>query len=46
MFKKFLDNISNTLGIASNRISEIIKESNGYINAEERISKEIRKLIK
>jgi hypothetical protein len=45
MFKKFLDNVSNALGIANNRISEIIKESNGYINAEERISKEIKQTV-
>ena len=42
MFKKFLDNVSNTLGIANNKISEIIKETNRYINAEENTSKEIK----
>ncbi|KKK41044.1 hypothetical protein LCGC14_1478720 [marine sediment metagenome] len=42
MFKKFLDNVSNTLGIANNKISEIIKETNSYINAEENTSKEIK----
>lgn len=45
MFKKFLDNVSNTLGIANNKISEIIKESNRYINAEENVSKEIKETI-
>lgn len=45
MFKKFLDNVSNALGIAGNKISEIIKESNRYINAEERISKEIEETV-
>jgi hypothetical protein len=45
MFKKFLDNVSNTLGIANNKISEIIKESNRYINAEENVSKEIKQAI-
>jgi len=45
MFKKFLDNISNAMGITSNKISEIIKESNRYINAEEKISKEIKQTV-
>ena len=45
MFKKFLDNISNALGVTNNRISEIIKESNRYINAEESISKEIKQTV-
>ena len=45
MFKKFLDNVSNAMGITSNRISEIIKESNRYINAEENISKEIKQTV-
>ncbi|KKK45550.1 MAG: BAR domain protein [Candidatus Lokiarchaeum sp. GC14_75] len=45
MFKKFLDNISNTLGIANNKISEIIKTSNRYINAEEKISKDIEQAV-
>ena len=45
MFKKFLDNISNALGVTNNRISEIIKESNRYINAEERITKEIKETV-
>ncbi len=45
MFKKFLDNISNTLGIANNKISEIIKTSNRYINAEEDISKDIEQAV-
>jgi tetratricopeptide (TPR) repeat protein len=45
MFKKFLDNVSNTLGITNNRISELIKESNRYINAEEKVSKEIKQTV-
>ncbi len=45
MFKKFLDNVSNALGITSNKISEIIKESNRYINAEENVSKEIKEAV-
>ena len=45
MFKKFLDNVSNALGVVNNKISEIIKESNRYINAEERISKEIKETV-
>ncbi|MFX1388756.1 MAG: BAR domain-containing protein [Promethearchaeota archaeon] len=45
MFKKFLDNISNALGITNNKISEIIKESNRYINAEENVSKEIKEAV-
>ncbi len=45
MFKKFLDNVSNTLGITNNRISEIIKETNRYINAEENVSKEIKQTV-
>ncbi|MFX1427668.1 MAG: BAR domain-containing protein [Promethearchaeota archaeon] len=45
MFKKFLDNVSNSLGIANNKISEIIKESNRYINAEEGVSKEIKDAV-
>ncbi len=42
MFKKFLDNVSNTLGIANNKISEIIRETNRYINAEENTSKSVK----
>ncbi len=45
MFKKFLDNVSNALGITNNKISEIIKESNRYINAEENVSKEIKEAV-
>jgi len=45
MFKKFLDNVSNALGIANNKISDIIKESNRYINAEENVSKEIKEAV-
>lgn len=45
MFKKFMDNLSNALGITSNKISELIKGSNQYINAEENVTKEIKKTI-
>ena len=45
MFKKFMDNLSNALGITSNKISELIKGSNQYINAEENITKEITKTV-
>jgi len=41
MFKKFLD----SLGIANNKISEIIKETNRYINAEENVSKETKDAV-
>ena len=45
MFKKFMDNLTNALGITSNKISELIKGSNQYINAEENITKEIKKTV-
>lgn len=45
MFKKFLDNVSDALGVANNKISEIIKESNRYIDAEEKISREIKQTV-
>ena len=41
MFKKFLDG----LGIANNKINEIIKETNRYINAEENVSKETKDAV-
>jgi len=45
MFKKFMDNLSNALGNTSNKISELIKGSNQYINAEENVTKEIKKTV-
>jgi DNA repair exonuclease SbcCD ATPase subunit len=45
MFKKFVDNLTNALGITSNKISEIIKESNQYINALENVAKEVKKTV-
>ena len=45
MFKKFVDNLSNAMGITSNKISEIIKESNQYINALENVAKEVKKTV-
>ncbi|UCC20877.1 MAG: hypothetical protein JSV62_06250 [Promethearchaeota archaeon] len=41
MFKKLTD----ALGITSNKISELIKESNQYINAVENVTKEIKKTV-
>ena len=41
MFKK----LTEALGITSNKISELIKESNQYINAVENVTKEIKKTI-
>ena len=45
MFKKFVDNLTNAMGITSNKISEIIKESNQYINALENVAKEVKKTV-
>jgi ABC-type transporter Mla subunit MlaD len=45
MFKKFMDNLTNALGITSNKISELIKGSNQYINAVENVTKEIKKTV-
>ncbi len=45
MFKKFMDNLTNVLGSTSNKISELIKGSNHYINAEENITSEINKTV-
>ncbi|MCK4383321.1 MAG: hypothetical protein KAW66_08520 [Candidatus Lokiarchaeota archaeon] len=45
MFKKFMDNLSDALGMTSNKISELIKGSNQYINAEEKVTKEIKKTV-
>ena len=41
MFKKLTD----ALGITSNKITELIKESNQYINAVENVTKEIKKTV-
>jgi hypothetical protein len=40
-----MDNLTNALGLTSNKISDLIKESNQYINAEENITKEINKTV-
>jgi hypothetical protein len=40
-----MDNLTNALGITSNKISELIKESNQYINAEESVTREIKKTV-
>ena len=45
LFKKFIDNLSNALGLTSNKISEIVKESNHYITAEENVTKDINKTV-
>ncbi|MHA1916151.1 MAG: BAR domain-containing protein [Promethearchaeota archaeon] len=45
MFKKFMDNLSNSLGLTSNKISELVKESNRYISAEENVTKDISKTV-
>ncbi len=45
MFKKFMDNLSNALGMTSNQIDELIKGSNQYINAVENVTKEVKKTI-
>jgi DNA repair exonuclease SbcCD ATPase subunit len=45
MFKKFVDNLTNALGITSNKINEIIKESNQYINTLENVAKEVKKTV-
>ena len=40
-----MDNLTNALEITSNKISELIKGSNQYINAEENVTKEIKKTV-
>ena len=40
-----MDNLTNALGITSNKISELIKGSNQYINAEENVTREIKKTV-
>ena len=40
-----MDNLSNTLGITSNKISELVKGSNHYIDAVENVTREIKKTV-
>jgi len=40
-----MDNLSNALGITSNKISELIKGSNQYINTTENVTIEIKKTV-
>ena len=40
-----MDNLTDALGITSNKISELIKGSNQYINAEEKATREINKTV-
>jgi len=40
-----MDNLTNALGITSNKISELIKGSNQYINAVENVTREIKKTV-
>jgi ABC-type transporter Mla subunit MlaD len=40
-----MDNLSNSLGLTSNKISELVKESNRYISAEENVTKDISKTV-
>ncbi len=40
-----MDNVSNALGLTSNKISEIVKEGNHYISAEENVTKDINKTV-
>lgn len=43
--KKFVDTVTESLGITSNKIQEIIKENNQYLDAEEEVSKESKEGI-
>ena len=45
MFKRFVDNLTNALGMASNKISELIRESNNYIKAVEDTTVDIKKTV-
>ena len=45
MFKKMMDNLTSALGMTSNKIQELIKGSNQYINAVESFTGEIKKTI-
>ncbi len=40
-----MDNLTNALGITSNKINELIKGSNHYINAEENVTTNIKKTV-
>lgn len=40
-----MDNISNALGLTTNKISELVKESNRYIASEEDVTKDINKTV-
>ena len=40
-----MDNLTNALGITSNKISELIKGSNQYINAVENVTKEVKQTV-
>lgn len=43
--KKFVDTVTESLGITSNKIQEIIKENNQYLDAEGEVSKESKEGI-
>jgi hypothetical protein len=45
MFRKFMDNLANALGMTSNKISEIIKGSNKYINGVENVTNEVKETV-
>ena len=45
MFKKFVDNLTKTLGITTNKIDDLIKGSNQYITALENLTREVKKTI-
>jgi len=40
-----MDNLTNALGMTSNKISELIKGSNQYIDAEEKVTREIKRTV-
>jgi len=40
-----MDNLTDALGMTTNKISELIKDSTQYINAEERVTREIKKTV-
>ena len=40
-----MDNLTNVLGMTSNKISELIKGSNQYINGVENVTREIKKTV-
>ena len=45
MFKKFIDNISNTLSIATDHVQSVIKENKQYLEAELEVVKESKEGI-